>query len=154
MNEWQVLPGGTFGYRACVLSFPLCGNGLLKPLDSGLRRAATGVLPSRRIQDFLPINDDGGLIYFLADLSYRPVRDQSTATTQPAPIRLICGHSGTQPPQLANPSLNRYSAPMQPQAATFDTHAFVKRLTGAGMPESQAEILAQGQADLLKAALA
>ena len=37
---------------------------------------------------------------------------------------------------------------MQPQAVTFDTHAFVKRLTGAGMPESQAEILAQGQADL------
>ena len=30
----------------------------------------------------------------------------------------------------------------------FDTHAFVKRLTGAGRPESQAEILAQGQADL------
>ena len=28
------------------------------PLDSGLRRAAKGVLPSRRIQDFLSINDD------------------------------------------------------------------------------------------------
>ena len=27
-------------------------------LDSGLRRAATGILPSRRIQDFLSINDD------------------------------------------------------------------------------------------------
>ena len=37
---------------------------------------------------------------------------------------------------------------MQPQALTFDTHAFVKRLTQAGMPEDQAEILAQGQADL------
>ena len=37
---------------------------------------------------------------------------------------------------------------MQFQTANFDTHAFVKRLTGAGMPESQAEILAQGQADL------
>lgn len=36
---------------------------------------------------------------------------------------------------------------MYPQPA-FDTHAFVKRLTGAGMPESRAEILAQGQADL------
>ena len=36
---------------------------------------------------------------------------------------------------------------MQPQP-TFDTHAFVKRLTGAGMPEDQAEILANGQADL------
>ena len=37
---------------------------------------------------------------------------------------------------------------MQSQAVTFDTHAFVKRLTGAGRSESQAEILAQGQADL------
>ena len=37
---------------------------------------------------------------------------------------------------------------MQPQAVTFDTHAFVKRLTGAGRPQSQAEILAEGQADL------
>ena len=36
---------------------------------------------------------------------------------------------------------------MQPQPA-FDTHAFVKRLTRAGMPEDQAEILANGQADL------
>ena len=36
---------------------------------------------------------------------------------------------------------------MEPQIA-FDTHAFVKRLTGAGMPEDQAEILAKGQADL------
>ena len=37
---------------------------------------------------------------------------------------------------------------MQAQPATFDTHAFVKRLTGAGMPEDQAEILSNGQADL------
>ena len=36
---------------------------------------------------------------------------------------------------------------MQPQPA-FDTHAFVKRLTRAGMPEDQAEILANGQSDL------
>ena len=36
---------------------------------------------------------------------------------------------------------------MQPQP-NFDTHAFVKSLTGAGMPEDQAEILAKGQADL------
>ena len=35
----------------------------------------------------------------------------------------------------------------QPQPA-FDTHAFVKRLTQAGMPEDQAEVLANGQADL------
>ena len=36
---------------------------------------------------------------------------------------------------------------MQPQPA-FDTHAFFKSLTGAGMPEDQAEILANGQSDL------
>ena len=36
---------------------------------------------------------------------------------------------------------------MQPQP-TFDTHAFVKRLTRAGMPEDQAEVLANGQSDL------
>ena len=36
---------------------------------------------------------------------------------------------------------------MQPQP-NFDTHAFVKRLTGAGMPEDQAEVLAKGQSDL------
>ena len=38
--------------------------------------------------------------------------------------------------------------PMQSQAVTFDTHAFVKRLTKAGMPEDQAEVLSKGQADL------
>ena len=37
---------------------------------------------------------------------------------------------------------------MQAQAVTFDTYAFVKRLTRAGMPEDQAEILAKGQSDL------
>ena len=37
----------------------LGGNVLNKPLDSGLRRAAKGFLPSRRIQDFLSINDGG-----------------------------------------------------------------------------------------------
>ena len=33
------------------------GNVLNQSLDSGLRRAAPGILPSRRIQDFLSIND-------------------------------------------------------------------------------------------------
>ena len=37
---------------------------------------------------------------------------------------------------------------METQAIAFDTHAFVKRLTGAGMPEDQAAILAKGQSDL------
>ena len=36
------------------------GNVLNQSLDSGLRRAAPGILPSRRIQDFLSINDGGG----------------------------------------------------------------------------------------------
>jgi hypothetical protein len=34
-------------------------------------------------------------------------------------------------------------------AIAFDTHAFVKRLTGAGMPEPQAEALADEQKRLL-----
>ncbi len=30
-------------------------------------------------------------------------------------------------------------------AITFDTHAFIKRLTAAGMPELQVEVLAEEQ---------
>ena len=36
----------------------------------------------------------------------------------------------------------------------FDTHAFVKQLTGAGMPEPQAEVLARTQAALIDERLA
>ena len=36
----------------------------------------------------------------------------------------------------------------------FDTHAFVKRLTAAGMPEAQAEVLADQQAQLIDERLA
>ena len=36
----------------------------------------------------------------------------------------------------------------------FDTHAFVKRLTAAGMPVEQAEILAEEQARLIDERLA
>lgn len=36
----------------------------------------------------------------------------------------------------------------------FDTHAFVKQLTEAGMPESQAEVLARTQAALIDERLA
>ncbi len=39
-------------------------------------------------------------------------------------------------------------------SAIFDTHAFVKRLTAAGMPEAQAEILAEENALLLGEQLA
>ena len=42
MNGWQVLSAGLAGCRAFVLSFPLCGNGFYKPLDSGLRRNDNG----------------------------------------------------------------------------------------------------------------
>ena len=34
-------------------------------------------------------------------------------------------------------------------AIMFDTHAFVKELTEAGMPERQAEVLARSQATLI-----
>jgi hypothetical protein len=34
-------------------------------------------------------------------------------------------------------------------AAIFDTYAFVKRLTAVGMPETQAEVLADEQARLI-----
>ncbi len=36
----------------------------------------------------------------------------------------------------------------------FDTHALVKRLTKAGMPEGQAEVLAHSQAALIDESLA
>ena len=39
-------------------------------------------------------------------------------------------------------------------AIAFDTHAFIKRLTAAGMPEPQAEILAEEQARLVEDRLA
>ncbi len=38
--------------------------------------------------------------------------------------------------------------------AAFDTHAYVKRLTGAGMPEAQAEVLADEQSRLIDSGLA
>jgi hypothetical protein len=39
-------------------------------------------------------------------------------------------------------------------AIPFDSHAFVKRLISAGMPEGQAEILAEEQAKLIETQLA
>ncbi len=39
-------------------------------------------------------------------------------------------------------------------AIAFDTHAFIKRLTSAGMPEVQAEILAEEQTKLIESQLA
>ncbi|RMH05685.1 MAG: DUF1640 domain-containing protein [Nitrospirae bacterium] len=43
---------------------------------------------------------------------------------------------------------------METHARPFDTHAFVKRLKAAGMPEEQAEILAETQAGLIEERLA
>ena len=39
-------------------------------------------------------------------------------------------------------------------AIAFDTHAFIKRLVAAGMPEAQAEVLAEEQAKLIETQLA
>ena len=39
-------------------------------------------------------------------------------------------------------------------AIVFDTHAFVKELAAAGMPEKQAEVLARAQAKLIDEQLA
>lgn len=39
-------------------------------------------------------------------------------------------------------------------AIAFDTHAFIKRLVAAGMPEPQAEVLAEEQAKLIETQLA
>ena len=74
MQGWQGLSDARV-QLSLLLSFPHRGNGWSKPLDSsafvpdtalppasmqaGLRRAATGILPSRRIPDFLSINDGG-----------------------------------------------------------------------------------------------
>ena len=46
-----------------------------------------------------------------------------------------------------------YSVPMI-EAVSFDTHRFVKRLTGSGFPKQQAETLANEQIALLRANLA
>ena len=51
VKGWQALPDGGFG--CCVLSFPLCGNGLFKPLDSGLRRNDDEALDIDRQPDSL-----------------------------------------------------------------------------------------------------
>ena len=42
MMEWQALWDGGLVGHPFKLSFPLCGNGLNKPLDSGLRRNDNG----------------------------------------------------------------------------------------------------------------
>ena len=70
-----------------------------------------------------------------------PVAGTDCATTLPA------AREDSATPHLQAPAPGAILRPMQPQP-TFDTHAFVKRLTRAGMPEDQAEVLANGQSDL------
>ena len=41
LNEWQILADVRLRL-SCLLSFPLCGNDLSKPLDFGLRRNDEG----------------------------------------------------------------------------------------------------------------
>ena len=50
VKEWQALPGAHV-WLSCLLSFPLCGNGLSQPLDSGLRRNDGGLDSSLRRSD-------------------------------------------------------------------------------------------------------
>ena len=52
--------GWRVGSLSLWLAFPLCGNGLSKPLDSGLRLPAAGR------------NDDGGWITALAGITLVP----------------------------------------------------------------------------------
>ena len=52
--------------------------------------------------------------------------------------------------RLQPPAPTAILRPMQPQALTFDTYAFVKRLTRVGMPEAQARIVAEQQARVHK----
>lgn len=54
--------------------------------------------------------------------------------------------------RFAIPALQAYVWTMN--AIAFDTHKFVKRLTAAGMPEAQAEVLADEQAKLIDERLA
>ena len=56
-------------------------------------------------------------------------------------------------PNLQTPASIAILRPMQPQAATFDTHAFVKRLTGAGRPESQFEFTLNHEFEKFRAEL-
>ena len=66
------------------------GHGLNKPLDSGLRRAAMGILPSRRIQDFLSIND-GGLKSGIRQEEQRGYRDGDKPIPTPVVIPAKAG---------------------------------------------------------------
>ena len=51
--------------------------------------------------------------------------------------------------QKAAPAANLRLMAIEANIFTFDTHDFVKRLIGAGMPEAQAEILAKEQSRMV-----
>ena len=74
-------------------------------------------------------------------IKYRPAPAGMAAQGKsPFPLRRYASLQPSAPPVILRL--------METQTIAFDTHAFVKRLTGAGMPEDQAEILAKGQSDL------
>ena len=69
------------------------------------------------------------------------------------PANLRCNDGGRHPgayrgASLQPPAPSAILCPMETATVSFDTHDFVKRLTSVGMPEAQAEVLAQGQSDL------
>ena len=57
-------------------------------------------------------------------------------------------HAAANTPACNPPALPVILRLIETQAIAFDTYAFVKRLTGAGMPEDRTAILAKGQFDL------
>ena len=97
------------GGRGCLARLTNChsrisGNGLNTPLDSslrwndegvdsGLRRAATGLLPSRRIQDFLSINDGGAEVRNSAGM-VKGYRDGDKPAPAPVVIPAKAGIQG------------------------------------------------------------
>ena len=56
--------------------------------------------------------------------------------------------------QKAAPDVTLRFMEIEANIFTFDTHDFVKRLIGAGMPEAQAEILAKEQSRVVRERLA
>jgi hypothetical protein len=67
-----------------------------------------------------------------------------------------CRHNSAQIALAANPqkAYNEGERGRKMSAIPFDTHYFVKRLVTAGMPEAQAEVIAEEQAKLIENQLA
>ena len=68
-----------------------------KPLDSGLRRAASDILSSRRIPDILSINDGGGLKSGICQAWQRGCRDGDKLMAIPIVIPAEAGIQAGRP---------------------------------------------------------